>query len=70
MTRMKVAKLLYLVDLEAVRSTGCLATDVRWQWLDYGPFSTALYEVEDDLVRSRLRAERSARASTGRRRIG
>jgi uncharacterized phage-associated protein len=49
-TRTKVAKLLYLADLRAVRELGHPVSGVEWRWLHYGPFSRTLMAVEDDLV--------------------
>ncbi|MBO0806369.1 MAG: DUF4065 domain-containing protein [Nocardiopsaceae bacterium] len=49
-TRTKAAKLLYLADLRAVQALGHLVSGVEWRWLHYGPFSTMLLAVEDDLV--------------------
>jgi uncharacterized phage-associated protein len=52
MTRTKVAKLLYLADLEAAKRGLEVRSGIEWKWLDYGPFETDLYAVEDQLVMS------------------
>lgn len=49
-TRTKLAKLLYLADLLAVKEIGGPRSGVEWRWLHYGPFSNLLLSVEDDLV--------------------
>ncbi len=49
-TRMKLAKLLYLCDLEAVRAGQKPFTGVTWKWLNYGPYSYALKDLEEELV--------------------
>lgn len=49
-TRTKLAKLLYLADLRAVRELGRTGSGVEWQWRHHGPFSKLLQSVEDDLV--------------------
>lgn len=50
MSRMKVAKLLYLADLRSVEHEGTAGSGVVWQWRHYGPFSNGLKSVEEDLV--------------------
>ena len=50
MSRMKVAKLLYLADLRSVEHDGVPGSGVVWQWRHYGPFSNGLKRVENDLV--------------------
>ena len=50
MSRMKVAKLLYLADLRSVEHEGVAGSGVVWQWRHYGPFSNSLQGVEKDLV--------------------
>jgi len=50
MTRTKVAKLLYLTDLELNRRRGHHATELRWKWLHHGPFDNALFHVEEVLA--------------------
>lgn len=49
MTRMKVAKLLYLADLRSVEHEGRAGSGVVWLWRDHGPFTDELYRVEDAL---------------------
>ena len=53
-TRTKVAKLLYLADLEMARTSGRPATGVTWRWLDYGPFNNDLFTIENRLAASNL----------------
>lgn len=53
MTRTKVAKILYLCDLAAVRRQGRQITDLKWRWLHHGPFDNALLRVEDSLLETR-----------------
>lgn len=50
-TRTKMAKLLYLADLEAVRNGDRPATSIQWKWLHYGPFNNDLLILEKDLAR-------------------
>jgi hypothetical protein len=38
--------------LRAVERLGQRLTDLQWRWLDYGPFNTGLYAVENQLVAS------------------
>lgn len=49
-TRTKIAKLLYLADLEAVRDGHAPVTHIEWKWLDHGPYNNALMFVENELV--------------------
>lgn len=49
-TRTKIAKLLYLADLSAVASGDTPVTNIRWQWLDHGPYSNALMFAENELA--------------------
>jgi uncharacterized phage-associated protein len=49
MTRTKVAKLLYLADLEMTREKGRQATEIHWKWLNHGPFDNSLFDVEEML---------------------
>jgi uncharacterized phage-associated protein len=56
-TRMKLAKLLYLADLHSVERTGRAGSGVPWQWLDYGPYSRCLRSIEDALSGSVLTHE-------------
>ena len=50
MTRTKLAKLLYLADLEAWRTIRKPLSTIEWRWDNFGPFDTALLQMEDDLV--------------------
>jgi len=47
--RTKLAKLLYLADLQAVEQGLPPGTEVEWRWRHHGPYSNALLEVEGDL---------------------
>lgn len=49
-TRTKIAKLLYLADLEAVRAGDDPISGVEWRWLHHGPFNNALQYLENALV--------------------
>ncbi|MEU2299632.1 type II toxin-antitoxin system antitoxin SocA domain-containing protein [Streptomyces antibioticus] len=47
--RTKLAKLLFLADLEAV-DLGCApGSGVEWRWRHYGPYSDTLRDIESDL---------------------
>ncbi|MEU6496459.1 Panacea domain-containing protein [Streptomyces sp. NPDC046984] len=48
--RTKIAKLLYLADLKAVKEMGRPCSGITWKWLDHGPFAYSLYRVENDLI--------------------
>ena len=49
MTRMKVAKLLYLADLRSIEHDGRAGSGLVWLWQKHGPFTEELYRVEDAL---------------------
>jgi uncharacterized phage-associated protein len=49
LTRTKLMKLLYLADLEAVRSLQTSLTNARWQSYYYGPFAQEILQAADDL---------------------
>lgn len=49
-TRLKMAKLLYLADLAAVRRGDQPVSGLEWRWLDHGPFDTTLQFLENELV--------------------
>jgi uncharacterized phage-associated protein len=51
-TRTKVAKLLYLADLQAVDEGVTPPSGVEWMWLDHGPYNNSLMFLENDLVRA------------------
>ncbi|QSB13958.1 SocA family protein [Natronosporangium hydrolyticum] len=53
-TRVKVAKLLYLADLAAVRGGDEPISGVEWKWLDHGPFNNILQHLENNLVDSNI----------------
>lgn len=50
-TRTKIAKLLYLADLEAVRVGDDPLSGVEWLWLNHGPFNNVLQYLENELTR-------------------
>jgi len=43
--KIKLVKLLYLLDLEAWKRKGALATGLDWQFFHYGPYTTTLEPV-------------------------
>ncbi|MFC7899742.1 hypothetical protein ACFUV1_06260 [Streptomyces griseoincarnatus] len=47
--RTKLAKLLYLADLEAVTQGCAPGSGVEWRWRHYGPYSNSLRDIETDL---------------------
>lgn len=49
-TRLKMAKLLYLADLAAVRAGDDPVSGVEWRWLNHGPFNNNLQFLESALV--------------------
>jgi uncharacterized phage-associated protein len=49
-TRMKMAKLLYLADLDAVRAGDDPVSGVEWRWLNHGPFNNKLQFLETALA--------------------
>lgn len=53
-TRTKLAKLLYLADLEAVESGGTQFSGATWRWDTDGPYDHALIRAEDWLVDSEI----------------
>lgn len=50
-TRVKMAKLLYLADLAAIREGDDPVSGVEWRWLNHGPFNNVLQFLENELVR-------------------
>ncbi|MEO5920653.1 MAG: type II toxin-antitoxin system antitoxin SocA domain-containing protein, partial [Pseudolysinimonas sp.] len=48
-TRMKLAKLLYLADVRATESLGHAGSGFTWKWLNYGPYDMAIEAVEKGL---------------------
>ena len=48
--RRKMARLLYLADLTAVRRGDASITGIEWRWLDHGSFDDSLRVVESDLI--------------------
>jgi hypothetical protein len=50
-TRVKLAKLLYLADLRAVTGGGDPVSGIEWKWLHHGPFDNVLLEIERELDR-------------------
>jgi uncharacterized phage-associated protein len=58
--RVKLAKLLYLADLRAVEAGLPPGTDVEWRWRHFGPHSSVLQAVENDLFAAQvIQVERS-----------
>ncbi|GAA2879111.1 hypothetical protein GCM10010517_41340 [Streptosporangium fragile] len=53
-TTAKLAKLLYLADLEAVESGRTQFSGATWRWDDHGPYDHALMRAEDWVVESEL----------------
>lgn len=51
-TRTKIQKLLYFIDLRFMDSHSRTATGAKWIWHDYGPFDSAVLEAEEKLSRS------------------
>lgn len=51
-TRTKVLKLLYLVDLRAVDERLASRSGIDWEWYNYGPFDRSVLAVEDALVQA------------------
>ena len=49
-TRTKLAKLLYLADINSVKHDGITGSGVAWHYMEHGPYDDVLREVEDDLV--------------------
>lgn len=49
-TRLKLAKLLYLADLHAIQHGDDAVSGVRWLWLNYGPYNNGLLALEDEFV--------------------
>jgi hypothetical protein len=67
-TRTKVAKLLYLVDVEYYRRHGRLLTDLSWRFLHYGPYAVELEPQFQslDLKEEEIRTQKGHRAFTYR----
>lgn len=51
--RTKLAKLLYLADVKAVEQELAPGSDVEWEWANFGPYSNALRDIENDLYLAR-----------------
>jgi hypothetical protein len=66
-TRVKLAKLLYLADLRAVAAGGDPVSGVEWKWLHHGPFNNVLLDVERDLDREGFIATEQTFQPFGRR---
>lgn len=49
-TRLKIAKLLYLTDLRAVERGDEPVSGVEWRWLQHGPYNNDLLFLENYLV--------------------
>ena len=54
LTRMKAAKLLYLAEWDFVNEFDERATDIDWQWLNFGPFDNTWFDVEKRLAAAGL----------------
>ncbi|MFJ2033739.1 hypothetical protein [Streptosporangium sp. NPDC087985] len=53
-TKAKLAKLLYLADLDAIESGRTQFSGATWRWDDHGPYDHALIRAEDWVVESEL----------------
>ncbi|WP_143232559.1 Panacea domain-containing protein [Actinoplanes regularis] len=53
-TRLKIAKLLYLADLAAVRAGDDPVSGIEWRWLNHGPFNNTLQYLENELTEKRV----------------
>lgn len=53
-TRLKIAKLLYLADLKAVEAGEDPVSGVQWKWLHYGPYHNSLLFLEDELLQAKI----------------
>jgi uncharacterized phage-associated protein len=51
MTRTKLVKLLYLLDLQRVANRLQPATSIEWRWRHYGPYANSIYHTESELCR-------------------
>jgi len=51
-TRLKIAKLLYLADLRAVQAGDDPISGIQWRFLHFGPYDNSLLYLEDQLVQS------------------
>lgn len=60
-TKTKLAKLLYLADLEAVESGRTQFSGATWRWDNYGLYDHALMRAEDWVVESELVERRDNR---------
>ncbi|MFA6039346.1 MAG: type II toxin-antitoxin system antitoxin SocA domain-containing protein [Candidatus Peribacteraceae bacterium] len=45
-----LTKTLYLCDVATYRYTGRQITNLSWEWWDYGPFDTKIYDYRKDLI--------------------
>lgn len=52
--RTKLAKLLYLADLQAVEGDGVQFTGAAWRWDQFGPYDSALAHTERQLADTEL----------------
>lgn len=48
--RTKLAKLLYLADLRAAEIDGVIPSGLVWRWRDFGPHTSVLTAIENELV--------------------
>jgi uncharacterized phage-associated protein len=49
--RTKLAKLLYLADLRAAEIDGVIPSGFVWRWRSFGPHTSLLTEIENELVK-------------------
>lgn len=52
LTRTKLVKLLYFVDLKAFEAFGRTVTGVEWRWHHFGPFAYAISETCEEMARN------------------
>ncbi|MET8337641.1 hypothetical protein [Streptosporangium canum] len=62
-TKAKLAKLLYLADLDAIESGRTQFSGATWRWDDHGPYDHALIRAEDWVVESELVERRDTRST-------
>ncbi|WP_326828654.1 Panacea domain-containing protein [Streptosporangium sp. NBC_01810] len=61
----KLAKLLYLIDLQAVEDGGVQFSGATWRWDNYGPYDRAIIDAEMDLATSDIIDRVDNRANDG-----
>jgi uncharacterized phage-associated protein len=55
----KLMKLLYLADVEHVKTHGTTVSGAKWAWCDYGPFCAQCYTAIRELVEQGLVIEKT-----------